>query len=174
MQDVESVAEHTFSTSTIAMLLADMEARNRQQVDVEKVLRTALLHDLAEALTFDISKSYLGYLGRRGGAIKREVERAAWDHIIGTIPIEPIRAKYAELLSEFNAEGTLESRIVHAADKLDILFQIVAYRREGYPRGMLSDLWTSTNRDLKDLKLHSAERLRKIAGRQYRALDDVD
>jgi putative hydrolase of HD superfamily len=170
LQDVESVADHTFSTSALAMLLADMEARNGRRVDVEKVVRMALLHDLAEALTFDISKSYLEYLGRRGEAIKREIERAAWDHIIGSLGNESIRVMYAELLSEFNDEIITESQIVHAADKLDILFQVIAYHRKGYPKRMLSDLWITTNRDLTGFKLPSASSLRKIAGRLYEAV----
>jgi len=166
LQEVESVAEHTFSTSTLAMLLADMEVKDGRHVDVERVLRMALLHDLAEALTFDINKSYLEYLGRRGAAIKRQIEQAAWNHMIGSIR-KSIRTKYEELQSEFNAEETFESQIVHAADKLDILFQAVAYHRKGYPRRMLASLWKSTNRNLAGVKIRSVNDLRKIAFRLY-------
>ena len=169
LQEVESVADHTFSTSTLAMLLADMEARSGRHVDVERVLRMALLHDLAEALTFDINKSYLEYLGREGEAIKRQVEQAAWNHIIESIRSKSIRTKYTELQSEFNAEETFESQIVHAADKLDILFQAIAYHRKGYPRRILVGLWTSTNRYLTGVKIPSVNDLRKTAVRLYKA-----
>lgn len=169
LQDVESVADHTSSVSTLAMLLADMEARAGRHVDVEKVLRMALLHDLAEALTFDISKAYLEYLGVRGEAIKREVEEAAWNQLIKGIRSKPIRMRYAKLQSEFNAARTFESKIVHAADKLDILFQIIAYRRRGYPRRMLSVLWMSTSQYLTVFKIRSVNNLRKTAVRLYNA-----
>jgi putative hydrolase of HD superfamily len=168
-QEVESVADHAFSTSGLAMFLADMEGRHGRHVDVEKVLRMALLHDLAEGLTFDISKSYLEYLGRRGEAIKREVEEAAWNHIVESIRGKWMRMKYAELQSEFNAEETFESQIVHAADKLDILFQVIAYHRKGYPRRILADLWTSTNRSLTGVRIPSVSNLRKTAVRLYKA-----
>jgi len=167
--DVESVADHTFSTSILALGLADMEARNGRRVDIERVLRMALLHDLAEGLTFDISKSYLEYLGKRGEAIKRQVELSAWKHIVESVRSKSIRAEYAKLQSEFNAEATLESEIVHAADKLDILFQIIAYLRKGYPKRMLSDLWTSTNRSLARFEIPSVNSTRKIAVRLYNA-----
>lgn len=167
LQDVESVADHTFSTSTLAMFLADMEARNGRRVNVERVLRMALIHDLAEALTFDISKSYLEYLGRRGEAIKRQLEQAAWNHMVGGVRSKSIRMKYGELQSEFNAQRSFEAQIVHAADKLDILFQIVTYVRRGYPKRMLSDLWISTNRSLANSRIHSVNELRKIAVRLY-------
>ena len=167
LHDVESVADHTFSTSVLAMLLADMEARNGRRVDVERVLRMALLHDLAEGLTFDISKSYLEYVGRRGEAIKRQVELLAWKHIVENIRSKSIRTEYAKLQSEFNAQVTFESRIVHAADKLDILFQTIAYLRKGYPKRMLSDLWTSTNHSLARFEMPSVNATRKIAVRLY-------
>ena len=63
LRDVESVADHSFSTTVLAMWLADLEVSNGRRVNLERVLRLALLHDLPEALTFDISKSYLEYLG---------------------------------------------------------------------------------------------------------------
>jgi 5'-deoxynucleotidase YfbR-like HD superfamily hydrolase len=169
LNDVESVADHTFSTSAMAMLLADMEASKGRHVDVERVLRMALLHDLAEGLTFDISKSYLDYLGNWGETIKREVEQSAWNHIIDGIRSKSIKTKYNQLQSEFNAGRTLESQIVHAADKLDILFQINAYLRKGYARRMFSDLWTSTNRSLARFRIRSVNEAHRIALRLYRA-----
>ena len=167
LQDVESVADHTFSTSTLAMLLADLECEEGRRVDVERVLRMALLHDLAEALTFDISKTYLEYLGKNGEAIKRKVEQAAWNHMVKSLRGKSLRMKYARLQCEFDAEETVESQIVHAADKLDILFQAVEYHRKGYPRQILSDLWKSTNRSLSRSKLPSVKNLRKIAVRLW-------
>jgi putative hydrolase of HD superfamily len=151
------------------MLLTDIEVENGRRVNVERVLRLALLHDLAEALTFDISKSYLEYLGRRGEAIKRELEDAAWEHIIKSIQNASIRKNYARLESEFNAEETLESAIVHAADSLDILFQVIEYHRRGYPKAMLAGLWAGTNRRLTHVRLASVRQLRKVALRRYKA-----
>ena len=170
LEDVESVADHSYSTSMIAMLLADMETNSGRDVDVERVLRMALLHDLAEGLTFDISKAYLQYLGRSGAAIKRRVEQAAWSHTIQSLRSRSLRIKYAELQSEFDAQETFESQIVHAADKLDILFQTIAYHRKGYPRRMLADLWKSTDQSLSRCKVPSVKVLRKIAVQLYKAL----
>ena len=169
LQDVESVADHTYSTSALAMLLADMEAKNGRHVNVERVLRMALLHDLAEALTFDISKAYLEYLGKRGESVKRRLEEAAWNHITQSIDGSLIRTQYQKLRSEFDAEETLESQIVHAADKLDLLFQIIWYHRKGYPKRTLIDLWKSTNRCLADVRIASVANLRKTAVRLYEA-----
>ncbi len=46
----ESVADHTFSMSTIAMVLSDL-----QKLDTQKVLKMSLLHDIAESITGDLT-----------------------------------------------------------------------------------------------------------------------
>jgi len=45
----ESVAEHSYSTTVIAMILSDLEGLN-----TEKIIKMALLHDLAESIIGDI------------------------------------------------------------------------------------------------------------------------
>ena len=168
LQEVESVADHSFSTTVLAMLLADLEVANGRRINIERVLRLALLHDLPEALTFDISKTYLEYLGVRGEAIKSELEQAAWKHLIKGIEKGAIRMCYDQLQSEFNAEQSIESMIVHAADRLDLLLQIVEYRRRGYPKETLADLWRSTSQKLRGSKLSSVKKLYKMTARLYK------
>ena len=169
LQDVESVADHSFSTTVLAMLLADLEVANGRRINPERVLRLALLHDLPEALTFDISKSYLEYLGSRGEAIKSELEQAAWKHLIKGVEKGTIRKCYDQLQSEFNAEKTIESMIVHSADRLDLILQIVEYRRRGYSKAILADLWKSASRKLRGSKLVSVKKLYKMAARLYQS-----
>ncbi len=161
LPDVESVADHTFSTCALSMMLADLEEKRGVRLDVEKVLRMALLHDLAESLTFDISRAYLQYMGKRGRAIKREVERSAWDHIAKGVTDPKLARKYRSLQSEYDAGLTKESKIVHAADSLDILLQIVEYRHRGYPSDLLSDLWNERRKTVTRLNLPSARTLLK-------------
>jgi putative hydrolase of HD superfamily len=169
VQEVESVADHSYSTTVLAMLLADLEVADGRRINIERVLRLALLHDLPEALTFDISKSYLEYLGSRGEAIKSELEQAAWKHLIKTIGRGAVRQRYAELQSEFNAEETIESKVVHAADRLDILLQIVEYHRRGYPKAIFADLWKSSNQKVRGSKLLSVRKLYTIVARRYKS-----
>ncbi|HEY9283293.1 MAG TPA: HD domain-containing protein, partial [Pyrinomonadaceae bacterium] len=49
----ESVAAHSYGVAVAAMLLADLVRARGVELDVERVLRLALLHDLAEARTGD-------------------------------------------------------------------------------------------------------------------------
>jgi putative hydrolase of HD superfamily len=162
LQDVESVADHTFSTSVLSMLLADLEAQRGSKIDFEKVLRMAILHDLAESLTFDISKAYLEYMGKKGESIKREIEKSAWEHVAKGIKEPALTRKYASAQNQYNANQTPEARIVHAADSLDILLQVVKYERMGYPPALLSDLWRESVEMVRKATLPSAQIILKL------------
>lgn len=162
LQDIESVADHSFSASALALLIADLEARRGKSVNAERVLRLAVFHDLAESLTFDISKEYLEYVGRRGKAIKRELEYSAWKHILAGIEQPTLRRDYENLQKEFEAERTFEARIVRAADRLDVLLQVIAYRKKGYPAFLFADLWNKTLFDLRSSRIPSVGELQRI------------
>lgn len=146
--------------------MADMELKRGRRVNVERVLRMAVLHDLSESLTFDISKEYLGYLGEKGEAIKGELEAAAWKHIMAGLEEPNLRRHYSAIQKEFDAGRTVEAQIVHAADRLDILLQVIQYRRKGYPASLLADLWKGTNSQLRHSRITSARRLRQAIIRE--------
>ncbi len=171
LHDVESVADHTFSSCAISMLLTDLERKRGVRVNIVRVLRMAILHDLSESLTFDISKAYLDYLGRRGEAIKAELERAAWNHLIRAIKHSDIVREYTNLQDEFLARKTIESKIVHAADGLDILLQVINYNRRGYPPTILRDLWKSTTRNLRGSNIPSVRKLHAMIVKENKILD---
>ena len=46
----ESVADHSYSTSVMSMILSDLDG-----LDSEKIIKMALLHDLSESITGDIT-----------------------------------------------------------------------------------------------------------------------
>lgn len=170
LPDVESVAEHTFSTCALSMMLTDLEARRHIRIDTEKVVRMALLHDLAESLTFDISQAYLSHMGSRGQAIKQEIEDKAWNHLLKELRNSRLARNYASLQSEYNAAITRESKIVHAADSLDILLQVLDHVRRGYPRRLLTDLWQERRRMVSRSDVSSAKKILMLIAREYEKL----
>jgi putative hydrolase of HD superfamily len=170
LQDIESVADHSFSTCALSLLIADMEVERGQQLDIERVLRMAILHDLSESLTFDISKQYLEYLGEKGEAIKEELEHAAWKQIAKNLKSLKLRRNYLALQREFDAERSKEAKIAHAADRLDLLLQVIQYRRKGYPAALLADLWNGTNKKLRSSDIASVLKIQKVLIREGRRL----
>jgi len=159
ISDVESVANHSFSTCAIALLLSDLEARKGNKPNVERVLRLALFHDVSETLTFDISKEYLEYLGPKGKKIKSELEVAAWKHIAAGLNNPSLSRTYSKVQAEFQNEKTFESKVVHAADALDILLEINEYTRRGYPAHLFEDIWKQTVKRLRSSSIVSVDNL---------------
>jgi len=129
-----------------------------------------ILHDLAEALTFDISKSYLTYIGKRGSVIKSEIEGSAWKHITRGIGSVSISSEYAQLQEQYVSNATIEAQIVHVADSLDILLQILELRRRGYPASLLEELWNEGVRKVKNTPVYSARQLLNSVKRKEKGL----
>jgi putative hydrolase of HD superfamily len=130
----ESVAAHSFGVSVTAMLLADEVQRQGVKVDVEKVLRLALLHDWAEARVGDMPRTATMYFG---AAARKQAETAAFHDL--TKAIEQDDARYAALYHEYEERNTLEARLVKAADVIDLLVEALALERAG-GRG-LDEFW---------------------------------
>jgi len=169
--DVESVSSHSYSVTVIALVISETLRPRNENVDVEEVLRMALLHDLSESLTFDISKAYLRYLGRTGSKAKARIERRAVSHLLSGLQNGKLSRKFGRSLEEYSAAKSLESRIVHAADALDLLLQILEYQRMGYRKTTLDPIWRETKSKLKHCDLEIADNWMRRLERVRRELD---
>jgi putative hydrolase of HD superfamily len=123
----ESVAAHSYGVAFAAMLLADEVRARGVAVDTERVLRIALLHDLAEARTGDMPRTMALYYGAEA---RRSAERAAFADMMRGLG-EGRGADYVKLHEDYEARETLESRLVKAADIVDLLAQALSFERAG-------------------------------------------
>jgi putative hydrolase of HD superfamily len=130
----ESVAAHSFGVSVAAMLLADEIQARGIAIDLEKVLRMSLLHDLAETRIGDMPKTAVSYFGSEA---RQKAEIAAFADVIESIGANKVR--YQDLYEEYEGRESLEARIVKAADIVDLLVQALALERGG-ARG-LDEFW---------------------------------
>ena len=62
IKSAESIADHCYRVSVFAMLLADVLKAKGEDIDVEKVMRISLLHDIAESRIGDIPYPALKYM----------------------------------------------------------------------------------------------------------------
>ena len=129
----ESVAAHSFGVSATAMLLADSCIAQGLKVDVEKLLRIALLHDWAEVRVGDMPRTATLYFGADA---RKQAETAAFRDVISGVGYEN---SYAALYDDYEQRQSLEARLVKAADVLDLLIQVLALERAG-ARG-LDEFW---------------------------------
>ena len=107
----ESVADHSWRISLMAMLLTGIE--EYRDIDMNKVIRMCLIHDLGEAFTGDIPTF-----------IKTEEDAAAedalYDHWVDSFP-SPQREEWQALLLEMGEQNTREARLYKALDKIEAL-----------------------------------------------------
>jgi putative hydrolase of HD superfamily len=119
----ESIADHSFRTALITLFLADELRDGGVEIDVERALRMALLHDLGEARITDVPLPAQRYFD------KVEGERGALKELFGKIE----RAgEYTALFEEYEGGSTLEGKLVRFADKLEMLLQAYEYERTGF------------------------------------------
>ncbi len=129
----ESVASHSYGVALTAMLLADEVSARGVEVDVERVLRLALLHDLAETRTGDMPRTMAKYYDVEA---RKRAERAAFDDVMRGATNA---ARYGELHEDYERRASVEARLVKAADVIDLLAQALAFERAG-ARG-LDEFW---------------------------------
>jgi 5'-deoxynucleotidase YfbR-like HD superfamily hydrolase len=114
----ENVASHSFNVAILALLTADYE--ENPSLDVEKVLRSALLHDFEETILSDIphpiKHRFQG--GKLGKVLKDIVPDLVRDEIFKELP-QPLRDRCTR--AALTAKDGAEGRIVAAADAMDIL-----------------------------------------------------
>lgn len=121
IKDPESVADHSYMTGLMSMVLSDLAG-----LDTRKVVTMALLHDVAESRIGDLMP------GEISQDEKARIENSAMDDILQDLP-EPVRAAYAGIWREFQAGSTDEAAFVHGVDKLEMALQARMYSDRAPP-----------------------------------------
>jgi putative hydrolase of HD superfamily len=106
----ENVASHSFGVSFCAWILSELY---EGEVDKEKVLKMALLHDFCEARTGDFNALNKIY-------DQADEKRALEDAFKGTFLKEEVLA----LWKEYRELKTIEAKLVHDADVIDLIIQL--------------------------------------------------
>ncbi|AEB45761.1 HD domain-containing protein [Micromonospora maris] len=114
----ESIAEHSFRTALIGMMLAAMEG-----ADPARVSMLCVLHDTQETRITDIPHIAKRYLT----AVPNTTVTA--DQVAGCPP--PVADLINAAVAEYEAGETLEAIVARDADKLECLVQAVEYRHQG-------------------------------------------
>lgn len=136
IKDGESVADHCYRVSLLSMILADMLNTHGVHLDVEKVMRMALLHEVAEARIGDVPFPALEYIPED---VKERGEDKAVRSMFGEFGV--VGEKYIELWEEFEGNTSVEGQLVRAADKLELMIQAYEYEKIGYRS--LDKFWTN-------------------------------
>ena len=144
----ESVAEHSWRLSVMALLCAD----EYPDIDSQKVVKMCLIHDFGEALTGDIPSFY-----------KTDADEAKEDHaiekILSMLP-EGTSAELAALFAEMEALETPEAKLFKALDNMEAVVShneapistwIPLEYTENLVYGQENAAWSEWTRHLRDV-----------------------
>ncbi|WP_297073196.1 HD family hydrolase [Thermococcus sp.] len=126
----ESIADHSYRVALITLFLADELKEKGVEIDVEKAIKIALLHDVGEARITDVPKTAQYYLNK-GKAEKKAV--------MELLLSSPKPREYFKLWREYEEESSLEGRLVKFADRLEMLIQAYEYEKTGFRN--LEEFW---------------------------------
>ncbi len=137
----ESVADHSYSTATISMILSDMKG-----LDSEKIIRMALLHDLAESIIGDITPDHI----TKNEKITKE--NYAIKQILKNLP-NGITESYFEIWNDYQKKLSKEAILLHEIDKLEMAFQAKFYQKKGISKEKLKTFLDTAKIEIKDKNL---------------------
>ena len=112
----ESVAEHTFRTAIFCMIFSDLEG-----LDKLKMLQMALLHDLPEVITGDLTPS-------EKTEEAMQLEDIAMKQLLNLLPVR-LRERYLKIWLEYAECKTREARAVRELEKLEMALQAREYEK---------------------------------------------
>lgn len=118
----ENDAEHSWHLALMAILLT--EYSNHPKIDVLKVLKMLLIHDLVE---IDAGDTFIYDTDKNQN--KRERENYAAKRIFGLLPSDQEK-EFMELWEEFEAGNTPEAKFSAAMDRLQP--SLLNYRTQGH------------------------------------------
>ena len=134
--DVANDLEHTIRVIYLALILARYEGIHND----EKIIKMALVHDLAETRVGDhayVQKVYVDLFE----------QKAVHEILNGTSLTE-----FEKLIYEFEEQKTKEARIVKDGDNLDIEFELQELTERG---NRLPAKWSKMRKWVRDNKLYS-------------------
>jgi putative hydrolases of HD superfamily len=119
----ESIAEHSFGVAMLALWLAPAQP----ELDVDKLVRMALLHDLGEVYAGDIIPS-----DGVSEADKHQLETQAVRQVLYRLADGQ---SLIDLWDEFEAGESPEARYLRQLDRLEMGLQAAVYARQGLIEG---------------------------------------
>ena len=150
----ESVAEHSFCVALLGLFLAE----GYPELNVNKVVRMALIHDLGEIYAGDFTPK-----DRIDKNHKFQLEKQSVLQVFNKLPNG---SKWINLWEEYEQGKSAEAKFVRQLDRLEMLLQASVYEQQG--QADLSDFFASTQWNLFSPELQSIfkvlENLRKGNG----------
>lgn len=144
MGNVGDLADHHFRVIWLSLIIA---AREGGKIDTEKMMKMALVHDIAESRTGDAD-----YLARQ--YVIRHEEQGLADMLDGTA----LQDEFIALYKEYEKRECLEAKIVKDADNIDVDLELREQASQGHKlpedwrehrQSLMAKMYTKTGKAIK-------------------------
>ena len=125
----ESVAEHSYFTAYVVALLARMLEKQGVEINKEKALAMALVHDMEEMFSGDIILPFKYYSPEVTEAIQK-VNKELIGDVFSDLP-EDTASYFISLWNEEGEGETIEAQLVKVADKLSLISKCLEEMKVG-------------------------------------------
>ena len=128
--------EHTYRVMWIALILARMEGVKNE----EKIMKMALVHDIADTRTTELSY------------VQKVYQEDVGDKPVGDMLFLTSLAGLFEEYKEYSLRSSIESKIVKDADNLDVDLELKELEEKG---STLPKKWSSFRKMVRSKKLYT-------------------
>lgn len=143
VKNPESVAEHSFRVAMMAMILPE-----GRKLDQFRLLKMALIHDLAESITSDIVWEHGKLSDMEKLKVKQKRELEVGKELFSLT--KQSKGLY-ELLDDYLKQGSPEAKFLKELDKLEMGVQALEY--DSTAEHSLEEFWENIEKYLKDQEL---------------------
>ncbi|KAK1302230.1 hypothetical protein QJS10_CPB12g00222 [Acorus calamus] len=120
IKGAESIADHMYRMSIMALIASDLPDVNR-----ERCIKIAIVHDIAEAIVGDITPS-----DGVPKAEKSRLEQEALDEMCKVLGGGMRAEEIKELWTEYENNSSIEASLVKDFDKVEMILQALEYESE--------------------------------------------
>lgn len=135
----ESIADHSFRTALLTLFLCKNLERKGVQINTERAVTLALLHDVVECFTHDIDRRVTNLGGKAMEQGKRNAERNA---------VAKLSQKLGDLgdiledaWKRLETDESLEVQLIRMCDRIETTIQAFEYVLQGHRVEQFHEFW---------------------------------
>ncbi len=153
LSDVESIADHSYNTAMLSLMLVDIHniLYPDRPLKSDLVMRLAIIHDLPECMYQDLDHQVHILLGQDlYNEVKRKILVSASEELLQLILNEDVKKQWKEMFDDMANKNSEEARFVNYVDKLELLIQALSYENLGYSGNLFDPFWQTSKEFLKN------------------------
>lgn len=145
----DSLADHSYKTTYIALLMGRIAVKNGKEINIEKLLVSALTHDWSEAIILDVPSGSPSYQTYFENTNIREVMKVAEKKAIDKMK-EYIRED-ADIELQNGELNKDESNILKLSDIIAFLLEILEWKYQSLKYEWFNYVWANTYKKAIDI-----------------------